>query len=202
MYTLYYLPEACSLATQTVLLELGQTVELIDKQQVDAFDGINPVGTVPVLVDGRTSYTEGAAVLLHLLEKHPNNMMPTESAAKKQAIQNIMFANATMHPAYSRLFFVAQHVNHEETKHILFDAAANSINHLWQVVESKLSNQTFLGGDTPSAADILLAVYVRWGAHFPVSITLGPKAQTMVEAIHGLPSFKQALANEQARSAA
>ncbi len=50
MYTLYYLPDACPLATQVVLHELDQPVEIINMQTVENFSAINPVGTVPVLV--------------------------------------------------------------------------------------------------------------------------------------------------------
>ena len=52
MYTLYYSPGACSVATQVVLHELQQDVKIIDVQQLDNFKAINPVGTVPTLVDG------------------------------------------------------------------------------------------------------------------------------------------------------
>ena len=48
MYTLYYIPGACSLATQVVIHELDQAVEIIDKQKVENFSAINPVGTVHI----------------------------------------------------------------------------------------------------------------------------------------------------------
>lgn len=202
MYTLYYLPSACSLATQVVLYELDQEVEIIDKQKVEHFAEINPVGTVPVLVDNNSTRREGAAILLYLLNKHPNTMLPTSGAAREQAIQDIMFANATMHPAYSRLFFIAQNISDEKTKQSAFKAAEQAINDLWQVVEQLLSNQAFLGGDQPSSADILLTVYSRWGASFPVDIKLGANTQKMIETVLLRPSFQRALAAEEQHSAA
>lgn len=211
MYTLYYSPGACSLATQVVLHELGQTVEIKDVQQLENFKAINPVGAVPVLLDDDKGYTdkaltEGAAIILYLLNKHENTLLPATGHAHQQGIENLMFANATMHPSYGRLFFIAQHISDEsihdkKIKQAAFDTAAESINYLWQVVEQKLAIQAqgeiFLGGEKPSAADILLAVYSRWGASFPVEITLGPKVQKMLTAVLALPSFKKALAAEQ-----
>jgi len=216
MYTLYYLPGACSLATQVVLHELDQAVEIIDKQQVDDFTAINPVGTVPVLVDnsaiGQEGATrrEGAAIILYLLNKHQNSMLPVTGAARELAIQDIMFANATMHPAYSRLFFIAQNISDkkidEQAKQSAFEAAAQAITRLWQVVEQQLDHKPeekkFLGGDQPSAADIMLTVYSRWGASFPVAIQMGPNTQKMLEAVLAMPSFQRALTAEQSRSAA
>ena len=202
MYTLYYLPGACSLATQVVLHELDQAVEIIDKQKVENFSAINPVGTVPVLVDNNITLREGAAVLLYLLNKHKNTMLPESGNERDQAIQDLMFANATMHPTYGRLFFIAQNIIDEGTKKSAFEAAEEAINVLWQVVEQQLENQDFLGGDHASAADIMLTVYSRWGGSFPVDIKLGAKAQSMVDAVLLMPSFVRALAAEEHHSAA
>jgi len=202
MYTLYYFPDACSLATQVVLNELDQPVEIIDVQQVDDFKAINPVGTVPVLMDNSNTLREGAAVILYLLNKHQNTMLPATGAPREQAIQDIMFANATMHPTYSRLFFIAQNITDEKTKQTAFEAAAQDISNLWQVVEQQLEKQKFLGGDQPSAADIMLTVYSRWGASFPVEIQMGPNTQKMLEAVLEMPSFQRALTAEQKQSAA
>jgi len=206
MYTLYYLPGACSLATQVVIHELDQAVKIIDKQKVENFSAINPVGTVPVLVDNNRTRREGAAVLLYLLDKHQNTMLPATGTAREQAIQDIMFANATMHPAYGHLFFIAQNISDknadEKTKQSVFEVAAQAISRLWLVVEQQLENQDFLGGDQPSAADIMLTVYSRWGASFPVDIKLGTKTQKMVDAVVLMPSFQRALAAEEHHSAA
>jgi len=139
-------------------------------------------------------------VILYLLNKHQNALLPTSGEAYERGVENIMFANATMHPAYSRLFFIAQYIADESVKQLAFEAATAAINHLWQVVENKLTTQPYLSGNKPSAADIMLAVYSRWGASFPVQITQGKNTQKMLSAVQALPSFQLALANEQAHT--
>lgn len=202
MYTLYYSPSACSLATQVVLHELGQAVDLVNVKNVENFTSINPVAAVPVLVDQeqKHTYTEGAAILLHLLEIHQNTLLAKEGYLREKGIENILFANATMHPSYGRLFFIAQHIEDETAKALAFDAAARMITSLWQVVEQKLAESAeekiFLGGDQVSAADIMLTVYSRWGESFPVNITMGIRTQKMIEHVLEMPSFKRALAAE------
>ncbi|OAJ93947.1 glutathione S-transferase family protein [Vibrio bivalvicida] len=194
MYTLYFLPEACSLATQTVLRELEQEVALINVQSLESFSQINPVANVPVLVDGEQTLTEGAAIMLYLLEKHPSKLWPNDDPVAKQvATQNIMFANATMHPAYSKLFFAASSISEEELRQQIFDTATSSINKLWQVVEQKLEDAPFLGGIQISPADIMLAVYSRWGAAFPVDIIIPAKSQQMIDRVLARPSFTTSL---------
>jgi glutathione S-transferase len=200
MYTLYYSKGACSAATQVVLRELGQEVTIINVQQLNNFKTINPVGSVPVLVDGDKILTEGAAIMLYILNKHNSTLFPVNESDRQQAIQNIMFANASMHPAYSKLFFLAEHVNDEKIKQETLNSAANTINQLWQVVENKLTKNKFLGGDSPSAADIMLAVYSRWGDYFPVDIIIGDKTITMLNAVQAMPSFIKTDQAEQAMS--
>lgn len=201
MYTLYYVPDACSLATQTVLRELNQDVQLMNKQAVKDFTDINPVDAVPVIHDGKQYVKEGAAVMIHLLQRHPNTLFPNEKGAQLEAIQDIMFANATMHPAYSRLFFIAQNVKHPEGQEQAYQAAQSAIEKLWHVVEARLNTQPYLGGKHYGAADIMLAVYSRWGAFFPVDIHTGERTTAMLNSILALPSFQASLQAEKKQAA-
>lgn len=189
MYTLYYSQGACSVATQVVLRELDQKVKIVDVKSVYNFKAINPVGSVPVLIDGDQTLTEGAAIMLYILNKHKSSLFPEHEEDRQQAIQNIMFANATMHPAYSKLFFLAQNVSDEDVKQQALNKVAENITALWQVVEDQLAQQSFLGGENPSAADIMLTVYSRWGAYFPVDINFGEKTLKMLAAVQVMPSF-------------
>ncbi|KGJ97543.1 glutathione S-transferase family protein [Colwellia psychrerythraea] len=200
MYKLYYSPGACSAATQIVLRELAQEVNIIDVHQLDDFKTINPVGAVPTLVDGDNTFVEGAAIMLHLLNKHKSPLFPENENSRQQAIENIMFANATMHPAYGRLFFLTQHISDEKVQQEILNTAAESINQLWQVIENKLADKSFLGGDSPSAADIMLTVYSRWGRYFSVDIIIGEKTSKMLNAVQAMPSYIKTVQAEQTAS--
>lgn len=201
MYKLYYMPGACSLATQVVLRELGQEFEIFDKNKLPDFTEINPTGAVPALVENDQVLTEGAAILLHLLDKHQNQMLPQSGQGRQKAIEDIMFANATMHPAYSKLFFLSGNMEDSETKAKALDAVAQNITRLWGLVELKLGENKFLGGENPSAADVLLAVYSTWGAYFDVNIEIGPKTRKMIDAITSMPSFIDSVQAEQSSAA-
>lgn len=200
MYKLYFSPGACSLAVQVVLRELGQPFQLFNKASVANYQQINVVGAVPALeVDG-TVLTEGAAIMLYLLDKHANDLMPGDAMARQQAIQQLMFANATVHPAYSKLFFINNQLADAAVKQQLLQAAADHISKLWQLVENWLQSQPYLGGQYYSVADILLAVYAGWGQYFPVTIDIGPRAQAMIDKVRALPAYQAAVAAEQQAS--
>lgn len=202
MYQLYYLPGACSLATQVVLRELNQPHEIINRNSVSNFETLNPYRTVPVLKDGSETLLEGAAIMIHLLEKHGGDWLPKQGDKRRRAIQDIMFANATVHPAYSKLFFIANAIDDEKTRLLALEKAAVSVNQLWQVVNTRLAQQPFLGGQNPSAADIMLAVYSRWNQYFPVKIVLGDRTGKMIDAVLKRPTFIAALQAEEAQQVA
>lgn len=197
MYKLYFSPGACSLAIQVILRELDQPFQLVNKASVAEYQRINAVGAVPALdVDG-TVLTEGAAIILYLLDKHANDLLPADAAPRQQAIQQLMFANATMHPAYSKLFFLANALADGPVKQQALLSAAAQVSKLWQQVETKLATQPYLGGQYHSAADILLAVYAGWGSYFPVAIDIGPRSQAMIDRVRALPAYQAAVAAEQ-----
>ncbi|MDF2180244.1 glutathione S-transferase family protein [Aliiglaciecola sp. CAU 1673] len=196
MYTLYFSPGACSLATQVILREINQPFELVNKSKVADFSSINPIGAVPVLATKDKIFTEGAAIILHLLDQHPNDLLPGEGLMRTQSIEHLLFANATMHPAYSKLFFINNALEDSPAKQQAFDKAAAQVGKLWQVVEDKLDG-LYLNGKHLSPAEILLAVYASWGQYFPVDIAVGPQAQAMIDHVSARASYQASLAAEQ-----
>ena len=198
MYTLYYLPGASSLAIHAVLRQLGQPVNLIERDSTYDFLDLNPVGAVPVLIDDDLVIREGAAIMLHLLDKHENALLPGSGAERTRAIESIMFANATLHAAYRWLIFVQSHLADEATRVGAVDATVRWIERLWAIVDRRIGVKPFLDGHRVSAADFLLAVYARWDVSLATPIRLGANTGRLVARVRGLPAFRQALAAETA----
>lgn len=198
MYTLYYMPGACSRAIHALLNELDAPAELVDRNQTDRFDHINPMGQVPVLVDGDLVLREGVAIILYLLEKHNSAMLPTQQPARAQFLQQLLFANATMHPAYGRLFFISQAITDEAAQNAAYEKAGAMISNLWATVEQHLENSRFMCGETPTVVDMMLTVYANWGELFPVDIQLAPNVQALIEQVKAHPAFARAIQIEEA----
>ncbi len=197
MYTLYFSPGACSLATQVILRELNLPFTLVNRSHVTDFQAINPVGAVPALGHDDQVITEGAAIILYLLQNHPSDLLPQDATAKQAAIEQLLFANATVHPAYSKLFFLAAALPEGEAQSTALQAAAAGINKLWALVERNLQHQPYLAGDRLTPADILLSVYETWGQYFNVDIQIGPKTQALLQQVRQRSSYIAALAAEQ-----
>ncbi len=203
MYTLYGMTGSCSMAVHAVLNELNQPVNVVDVRVPEGqprpaeFLTINPRGNVPVLIDGDLTMREGGAIICYLLDKHNSPMLPKAGAARATALEWLAFANATMHPAYSRVFFILANIKDETGKEQAMAAALKSINKLWTDVDGELAKTPFICGDNYSAADILLSVIANWGqGSFASKITFGDNCKRMFKAIAALPSFQKALADE------
>ncbi|MGB4073471.1 glutathione S-transferase family protein [Pseudomonas sp.] len=200
MYRLYYMPGACSLAIHALLNELNQDVELIDRNKVSDFDTLGSRGMVPVLVDNGQVIREGAAIILYLLEKHKSQMLPEGGLEKARFTEWLMFANATLHPAYSRLFFIGKTLADGPAKEQALTAASGIISTLWSSLDAQLENSTFVFGERISVVDMMLTVYASWGAYFPVDILMSDKVKRMLAAVQAHPAYIKAIADEQVAS--
>lgn len=203
MYTLYGMTGSCSMAVHAVLNELNQPVTYVDVRVPEGqsrpaeFLAINPRGNVPVLIDGDLTMREGGAIICYLLDKHNSLMLPKSGASRATALEWLAFANATMHPAYSRVFFILANIKDETGKEQAMAAALKAINKLWSDVDAQLAKTKFICGDSYSAADILLSVIANWGqGGFAKDITFGDNVKRMLATISVLPSFQKALADE------
>jgi glutathione S-transferase len=77
MYQLHYFPSNANAAPHVVLEELGQTYELVlvdranNTQKSKEYLTINPNGRIPTLVDRDLVLFEAAAIVLDLVDQHP-----------------------------------------------------------------------------------------------------------------------------------
>ncbi len=199
MYKLYYSPGTCSMAPHIALLECHQavTLEKIDlatgQNRTPEYLKINPRGSVPVLVDGEQTIREGAAILIHILEKNKSPLLPSNGTARDTALEWLMFCNATLHPAYSRAFFLKKN-NGDDA---IMDSAVAMINKLWAGVEDHLASSTYLAGNDVTIADILMSVIAGWNKNIPKPIVIGERTKALIQKVIERPAYKKALEVEQ-----
>lgn len=204
MYKLYYSPGACSMAVHVLLNEVGAEYQL-DKRSISEgqtrtpeFLQMNPRGQIPVMeIDGRVM-REGGAMLAVIAERHKSPLLPSASPeARAEALEWLSFCNATLHPAYSRAFFLGKVVQDAQQKDALMQIAADQINKLWAEVEERLQTRQYLCGNDCTLADILLTVIANWSGGIPKPITIGPKTRALFARVIARPAYQKALATEQ-----
>lgn len=202
MYKLFYSPGACSLAVHVALYECGAPFEAINtaigegKTKTPEFLKINPRGQVPVLMDGETPIREGGAILTYLLDKEKSTLLSSGGLPRAAALEWLMWCNASLHPVYSRCFWLNRVVQDDAQKKALLSAALEVINSYWNEAEARLSKQAYLAGDQCTMADILLTVIADWNGWLPEPIQFGPNVSRVLRAVSQRPAYQKALAAE------
>jgi len=199
MYDLYYSPGVCSMSVHVALNELG--VEFTP-HKVDLSKGehkepeylkINPRGQVGALGTPDGLVTENAAMLVYLNDKHGGDLIPAEGYERAQALQWLMYANSTLHPAYAKALFS---IRNDAPENVI-KVACDGVQDQWDLVEKQLeeSGGPYLLGDRFSAGDIYVAVVANWQfiPHLP---TFGPKTKAFLEKVISRPSYQKAIETE------
>jgi len=200
MYKLYYSPGACSMAIHVLLNELGQKYEAVNanapgtKTRTPEFLKISPRGTVPVLEDDGHVIKEGAAIMLHLLNKHKSALLPESGFERAETLEWLMFGNSTLHPAYARGFGALYKITGDAQKQVLA-LAVDQINTLWKEVDAKLAKSEYVTGKNITVADILLTVIANWSGNFE-GIVFGENTKRLLRAVSSRPAYQKALQAE------
>lgn len=198
MYTLYTIPGSCSTAITTLLKKLDLEFQLILRDSEENYSKIVPTNQVPALQENDNVFTEGAAIALSLLEKHANNLIPKDELEKAEFYRWLMFMYATLHPAYSRLFFLmGAFSDAAENKQEIMQKAADGISKYLSIIESKLQKDGRLVDTEIGIVDYLLAVYVSWNDYFPqLQIDVGPETSKYIKIIKEQPEYQSAIKAE------
>lgn len=199
MYTLYTIPGSCSTGIVVLLEKLGVEYTPVKRQDVPDYPSIVPTNQVPALkTENGQIITEGAAIVLYLLEKHGSDMLPADIGEKAEFLRWLMFNYATLHPAYSKMFAVGKRLEMDEAERgKVLKQLANGVSSLWAILDTRLAGQKYIVGDRPTIIDYLATLYTSWGNNFPgTGITLGKNVERLVDEISLLPEFKGAYAKE------
>ena len=175
MYTLYYSPGTASMAVHLALLEIGapHQLELVDfeskAQRTDSYLRLNPQGQVPTLVIEGAPYTESAALLMMLSDRHPEARLapPIASAKRNQWYQWLVFGSNALGASY-RNWFYPPDLGSSEHPQSVRSALQRRIESVWDRVDAHLAaGGPYLLGEEFSAADLLLIMYMRWSRNMP-----------------------------------
>ena len=173
MLTIYSCKGCGSVVIETACELLGQTYRVREVKlfqpgadaDVEELRKLNPLGQVPtvVLPDG-TVMTESLAILLWLLEQHPeSSLAPAVGHAKRPAfLRWLVFLAASIYPMYTIGDFPARWVALKDAQQQLVDASVARTLDCWRMVEQALLPQRFLLGDELTILDVYVAMMSRW----------------------------------------
>lgn len=196
---LYYAPAVCSLSVHVALHELGIEHDL---QKIDLKKGehqqpeylkINPRGQVAALETDEGIITENVAILLYLDEMKPGKILPKSGYERAIALQWLLFANTSLHGAYSKFMMMDRNGADQKLKEVALD----NIQSQWDEIERHLNaaGTDFLAGNNITAGDIYTAVVAHW-SFIPKMPNFGVKTKALIEKVLDTAAFQAALDDE------
>ena len=173
---LYSKPGACSTADHIALQWTGQPfeVELLDKDtlKAPAFLAVNPVGSVPAVVDGDFVLTQNAAIMGYIADTFPQAGLAGDGSARQraEATRWLSFVNSDLHPAFSPLFGPGKFIGDESQFDAVRAAALKRLRGLFERADAQLADRPWLAGFR-SFADPYFYITLRWAAGAKVDLS-------------------------------
>ena len=196
---LYYSPGACSLAPHIVLREAGLpfTLERVDTAKHITADGadyyaINPKGQVPLLeLDDGQRLSEGPVIAQFVAERAADTtLVPAAgSMARYRVIEWQNYITSELHKGFTPLF------------NSQLDAAAKAtlaalLRKKYEWVNSRLSDSTFLTGDSFTAADAYLFAVSAWAKYVALDLSDLRHLQRFMADVSTRPAVREAMQAE------
>lgn len=155
-----------------------------------AFLGLNPAGTLPVLVHGELILTETPAMLAYLVRLSGRRewLGPDDPAGAAQVQQWLAFSSgltaslggARLHDMLGREGDVGA-LRHRGVRSLREVEAA--------LFEARLRDEAFLAGRTPTIADVACFPYIMLAPDGGVSLDPYPQVRLWTRALRALPGF-------------
>lgn len=198
-YKLYYSSGTASMAVHWALIELGAAFEVerldfqTDAQHDPAYLRLNPMGRVPTLVvDGRP-YSESAALLMLLAERHPQAQLAPAPGDPQRAkwLETMVFLANTLLPAM-RDWFYADKDGAPEGAAAVRALARARIEGAWPRLAGALADgRRFLFGERPGVVDFLAAMLMRWSRNMSQPANREPQLATYLGEMAALASYAE-----------
>lgn len=157
---LYYFPSPNPQKIRFALNELGVECETVPvdllkrEQKSPEFLALNPVGRVPVLVDGGLSLWESHAILAYLGEK-TGKLWPTTPAGRADALRWLFFLTGTISPPASEVAFnrIAVKLSGGTPDEAAIARGEKALPDPMRIIDQHLANRKWMLGDEFSLVD-------------------------------------------------
>jgi GST-like protein len=171
MLTIYGYKGCGSVVVEVACELLGEPYEMRDVAPwnpgplVEELRALNPLVQIPtVRLDDGSIMTESVAILLWLLERHPESKWapPVGDAKRPAFLRWLVFFASTIYPMYTVGDFPARWVDGEVAQKQLKEASIRRTLDAWIMVEQALLPKQYFLGDDLTIVDVYAAMMSRW----------------------------------------
>lgn len=212
MFTLFYAPDTCALATHIAFKDAGllsgvdYALRRVDfarlEQRAPEYLAVNPKGRVPALVTPRGILTETPAMLAFVAQSYPvAGLAPLDDPfafAELQAFNS--FICATLHVAHAHRMRGHRWVDENDRAAIkaMQDKVPESVGACYDLIETGMLKGPWVMGDAYTVADPYLFTLAQWLEEDGVDPARIPKVMDHRARMAVLANVKAAVAEEYA----
>ncbi len=206
MYRLHYFPSNANAAPHMVLEELGQKYELVlvdraeNAQKSTDYLKINPNGRIPTLVDGDLVMFEAAAIVLHLVDRHPDGGLAPKIGTPERAkfYQWMAFLTNSLQEELMIWQYPDRLTGADAAAiEVVKNGAEKRAGAYLDVIEQHLrANGPLFLGETLSAADFYLVMLARWARPMAKPPRSRPNIAKLLDIVSALPAVRRAYERE------
>lgn len=181
MFTLYYWPGYCSLATHIVLNWAGADYALIkantEIRNSHDFRMLNPSGTVPVLKihnkGEEWTLSQNIAILYWLAGEYPETKLLGDASPQSTAcvLRWLGYINSDVHKTFTPLLHPERVPGSAEVRMEVEKQALASLSHHLSILNDTMGNSLWLVEQRRSVADPYLFVILRWARMLGINLS-------------------------------
>jgi glutathione S-transferase len=204
MFTLYYAPHTCSLASHIALEDAGARYKLkrIDfgkvEQQSENYIAINPKARVPAMATPRCILTETPAMLVFIahsfLEARLVPMDDPFAFAEMQAFNS--YICSTLHVAHAHRMRGHRWADDQASFADMQRKVPQSVSACYQLIERQMLKGPWVMGEAYTVADPYLFTLAQWLEADGVDPSCIPRVIDHRSRMMELPKVKKAIADE------
>jgi glutathione S-transferase len=129
-----------------------------------AYLQMNPNGLVPTLQDGSFVLWESNSIMRYLVDKYgEGKLLPQSTEDRANANRWMDWQLSTLNPAMVPLFWTLIRTPEDKRDPAVVKNALEKTVKAWEIVDSQLARDSYLGGDDFSIGDIPVGVWAyRW----------------------------------------
>jgi len=198
VYKLYWAKMSGAMVPQALFEEIGADYEkiVIDLEEEEnrkaEYLAVNPMGQIPALVlpDG-TLMTESAAMLLHIVDCHPEAKLapPAGSPERAHFLRWLLFMASNLYNTDIRLYYSERFTTDASGLEAVKASALSDMNRYFGILNDALAPGPYLLGEHFSAVDIYLWMLTTWHPDPSQMLERNPRIGQLVERVLARPAI-------------
>lgn len=197
---LYHCSRARSLRPLWTLEEMGldyqlEVLKFPPRLNHEDYLKINPLGTVPTLVDGDTVLTESTAICHYLVDKYgPTDLGVTSNEAAYGEYLNWLYRSDATYTMPQSIVIRYGIVAPEDRKlPLAVQDFTDKFNESLVTIEDALADRDYLCAGRFTIADIAVGYALHLAGNIKLSEGFGARTKTYIARLKSRPAFKRAL---------